>query len=85
MSKIDELYKKVNDLQAYCDDLYAEVRYYEKQSEVEGMSSYSDEIRQFIDTYAMLKNNYFKGHISEKLFFDTMDSEVDHLGTILKI
>ena len=85
MSKIDELYKKVNDLQADCDDLYAEVRYYEKQYEVEGMSSYSDEIRQFIDTYAMLKNNYFKGHISEKLFFDTMDSEVDHLGTILKI
>lgn len=85
MNKIDELYKKVNDLQADCDDLYAEVRYYEKQSEVEGMSSYSDEVRQFIDTYTMLKNGYFKGHISEKLFFEAMDSEVYHLRNILKI
>ena len=85
MKSIDELIEKVNDLQADCNDLYAGVRYYEKQYEVEGMSSYSDEVRQFIDTYEMLKNGYFKGHISEKLFFEAMDSEVDHLKNILKI
>ena len=82
MNKIDELRKKVNDLQADCNDLYAEVRHYEKLSDIEGMGSYSDEIRQFIDTYEMLKDNYFKGHVSEQLFFDALDDEVDHLRDI---
>ncbi len=85
MKSIDELIEKVNDLQADCNDLYEEVRYYEKLAEVNGISSYSKEVWNFIDMYAMLKNSYFKGHISEGTFFDAMDSEVYRLRNIPKI
>ena len=85
MRSIDELIEKVNDLQADCNDLYEEVRYYEKLAEVNGISSYSKEVWNFIDMYAMLKNSYFKGDISEGTFFDAMDSEVYRLRNIPKI
>lgn len=85
---IESLQKQLIQQKNEYAELYDELKYDEnllENANMNRMIGTIDAIRQFIDTYEMLKNNYFKGHISEKLFFEAMDSEADHLRNILKI
>lgn len=82
---IENLQKQLIQKKNEYAELYDELKYDEKLLENDANTNYMiDNVKLFIDTYEMLKNDYLKGYITEDDFFDDMDLNVNRMKKAIK-
>lgn len=81
---IESLQKQLIQKKNEYAELYDELKYDEKLIENANINYMIDNVKLFIDTYEMLKNDYLKGYITEDDFFDDMDLNIDRMKKAIK-
>lgn len=81
---IESLQKQLIQQKNEYAELYDELKYDENLLEAANMIRMIDNVRLFINTYEMLKNDYLKGYITEDNFFEAMVLNVDRMKKLLK-
>lgn len=81
---IESLQKQLIQQKNEYAELYDELKYDENLLENANMNRMIDNVKLFINTYEMLKNDYLKGYITEDNFFEAMDLNVDRMKKAIK-